>query len=144
MPMSWTSTQSVPGLAIPDSCAVAPAIAFVVAPASGAQRLPAGKPTLIPIAIVSGGAADVSVTSIVPAAVVVKLCTSLPPTATVPLNVSVVRVVLAVVGVAVDDEAPLLPAHAATPTAAKTTSARQARPIHLRSRVTCASFGGQA
>jgi hypothetical protein len=46
---------------------------------------------------VAGGAAAVSVTSITPAAVVGKLCESLPPTATVPEKVSVVRVTVAAV-----------------------------------------------
>jgi hypothetical protein len=47
----------------------------------------------------AGGAAAVSVTSIAPVAVTEKLWTSLPPTVTVPLNVSVVRVVVVVAAV---------------------------------------------
>ena len=69
------------------------------APASAGHLPSAGMPTLMPMTTAAGGAAAVSVTSIAPVAVTAKLWTSLPPTVTVPLNVSVVRVVLVVAAV---------------------------------------------
>ncbi len=54
-------------------------------------------PRLIPITMAAGGVAAVSVTSIVPVVAIGKLWKSRPPTATVPVNVSVVRVTVGVV-----------------------------------------------
>jgi hypothetical protein len=65
----------------------------------------------MPITMVDGGVAAVSVTSTGPVALMGKLWKSLPPTATVPLKVSVVR---ATVGVVVAAGVVLLP-HPATP-----------------------------
>lgn len=56
-----------------------------------------------PITIVAGGDAAVSTTVTAPVADVVNACTSLPFTGTVPLNVSVVTVVVGAVVLVVDE-----------------------------------------
>ncbi len=106
---------------MPESCTLAPAAVCVDAPAIAGHLPSAGMPTLIPITMVDGGVAAVSVTSIVPVAAIGKLWKSRPPTATVPVNVSVVRVT---VGVVVGVE--LLLPHAET-TNASATQTNQAR-----------------
>ncbi len=105
---------------MPESWTVAPAAVCVDAPAIAGHLPSAGMPTLTPITTVDGGVAAVSVTSTVPVAAIGKLWKSRPPTATVPVNVSVVRVT---VGVVVGVE--LLLPHAETTNASATTRVSQ-------------------
>jgi hypothetical protein len=70
-----------------------------------------------PIEIVAGGLAAVSVTVVPPVCVTLKLCESLLPTPTVPLNVSVVVCTVGVVVVVLG-----LLLHALTPPSATATS----------------------
>ena len=73
MPTSRTSTQSVAGLIVPESCGVVPAWPLADAPANGTHFESAVTPMLSPITIVDGGPAAVSVVSTSPACVTGKL-----------------------------------------------------------------------
>src|SRR4051812_29659436 len=101
-------------LTTPDNWTELPAVALTAAPASGAHLPSAGVPMLIPITIPAGVTA-VRVASTVPVDAAWNVWKSLPPTATVPVKVSVVRVVAEVVAAAVVEP---LPPHATVPASA--------------------------
>ena len=115
LPGSATSTQNVPGVTSPATCASVPGVAGVAdAPGSGTQPEPPGRP----MDRFMGTGATVNVTLTTPVTVTVKFFESLLFTATVPENVSVVMPFV-VDGLVLDDE--LLP-HAETSSASVSVS----------------------
>ncbi len=75
-------------------CGVEPATTFEDAPTIGVQPASPGVPSARPITTVEGGDAAVRSTSVEPVFDTGKLWNTEPPTGTVPVNVSVVRVVV--------------------------------------------------
>src|SRR2546423_2750697 len=111
--MSRIWTQSVPAVVRPVSWGVGPATTVADAPARGVQPASPARPIAIPSTTLGGGLAAVSVTSVVPGCETGKLWNTVPPTCTVPANVSVVRVVVGLLTVPLVESLPHAPAASA-------------------------------